>query len=133
MGPVHDHHISTGENEHKIPLMTAQYITSCKFFGDGTGQSVRMHARVELCQRQAGKYPGGLTMARIRITLEDDDGRTINGDQERVYDLPVGAKRLVDIEAAVEGFKQAALPELTAELLTLAQHQFVAEVKKGVS
>lgn len=72
-------------------------------------------------------------MARIRITLEDDDGRTINGDQERVYDLPVGAKRLVDIEAAVEGFKQAALPELTAELLTLAQHQFIAEVKKGAS
>ena len=72
-------------------------------------------------------------MARVRITLEDDDGRTINGDQERAYDLPVGAKRLVDIEAAVEGFKQAALPELTAELLTLAQHQFVAEVKKGVS
>jgi len=47
--------------------------------------------------------------------------------------LPEGAKRLVDIEAAVEGFKQAALPELTAEFLTLAQHQFVAEVKKGAS
>jgi hypothetical protein len=33
----------------------------------------------------------------------------------------------------VEGLKQAALPELTAELLTLAQQQFVAEVKKGAS
>ena len=72
-------------------------------------------------------------MARIRITLEDDDGRAINGDKERLYDLAVGAKRLVDIEAAVEGLKQAALPELTAELLTLAQHQFVAEGKKGAS
>jgi hypothetical protein len=71
-------------------------------------------------------------MARIRITLEDDDGHAINGDKERLYYLPEGAKRLVDIEAAVEGFKQAALPELTAEFLTLAQHQFVAEVKKGV-
>jgi hypothetical protein len=72
-------------------------------------------------------------MARIRITLEDDDGREINGDKERLYDLSGGAKRLVDIEAAVESFKQAALPELTAELLTLAQHQFVAEVKnRGV-
>ena len=70
-------------------------------------------------------------MARIRITLEDDDGREINGDQERLYDVSGGATRLVDIEAAVENFKQAALPELTAELLTLAQHQFVAEVKKG--
>jgi hypothetical protein len=69
-------------------------------------------------------------MARIRITLEDDDGREINGDKERLYDLAGGAQRLVDIEAAVESFKQAVLPELTAELLTLAQHQFVAEVKK---
>ena len=72
-------------------------------------------------------------MARIRITLEEDDGRAINGDKERVYDLPIGAKRLVDIEAAVEGFKQEALPELEAELLTLAQHQCVAEGKKGAS
>ena len=70
-------------------------------------------------------------MARIRITLEDDDGRAINSDKERLYDLSGGAKRLVDIEAAVESFKHAALPELTAELLTLAQYQFVAEVKKG--
>jgi len=72
-------------------------------------------------------------MARIRITLEDDDGREINGDKERLYDVSGGATRLVDIEAVVENFKQAALPELTAELLTLAQHRFVAEVKKGAS
>jgi hypothetical protein len=72
-------------------------------------------------------------MARIRITLEDDNGHEINGDKERLYDLSGGTKRLVDIEAAVEGFKQAALPELMAELLTLEQHQFVAEVKKGAS
>jgi len=72
-------------------------------------------------------------MARIRIILEDDDGREINGDQERLSDLSGGATRLVNIEAAVENWKQAALPELTAELLTLAQHQFVAEVKKGLS
>jgi hypothetical protein len=72
-------------------------------------------------------------MARIRITLEDDDGREINGDKERVYYLHGGAKRLVDIEASVERLKQEALPELEAELLTLAQHQFVAEAKKGAS
>jgi hypothetical protein len=72
-------------------------------------------------------------MARIRITLEDDDGREINGNKERLYDLSGGAKRLVDIETAVAGLKQAALPELTAELLTLAQQQFIAEVKKGAS
>ena len=39
-------------------------------------------------------------MARIRITLEDDDGREINGDKERLYDLSGGAKRFVDIEAS---------------------------------
>ena len=72
-------------------------------------------------------------MARIRITLEDDDGREIHGDKERLYDLSLETKRLVAIEAAVEALKQAAFPDLTAELLTLAQHQFVAEVKKGAS
>jgi hypothetical protein len=72
-------------------------------------------------------------MARLRITLEDDDGREINGDQEHLSDLSGGAMRLVDSEAAVENWKQAALPELTAELLTLAQHQCVAKVKKGAS
>ena len=39
-------------------------------------------------------------MARIRITLEDDDGCEINGDKERLYDLSGGTTRLVDIEAA---------------------------------
>jgi hypothetical protein len=47
-----------------------------------------------------------------------------------LYDVSGGAKRLVDIEAAVESSQQAALPELAAELLTLAQHQFVAEVNE---
>ena len=55
----------------------------------------------------------------------------INGDKERLYDLSGGATRLVNIEAAVESFKQAGLPERIAELLTLAQHQCVAEVKSG--
>ena len=72
-------------------------------------------------------------MARIRIILEDDHGHEINGDKERLYDLSGGTKRLVDIEAAVEGVKQTALPELMAEFLTLAQRQFVTEVKKGAS
>jgi hypothetical protein len=42
----------------------------------------------------------------------------------RVDDLQVGANRLVDIEAAVERLKQEALPELDAELSTLAQQQW---------
>jgi hypothetical protein len=72
-------------------------------------------------------------MTRIRLTLEDEEGHEITSEQERVYDLPGGAQRLVDIEAAVEHFKQEALPELEAELLRRAQRQCVAEVKKGVS
>ena len=70
-------------------------------------------------------------MARIRITWEDDEGCEINGEQERLYAVSLETKRLVDIEAAVEAFQQAAVPELTAALWTLAQHQFVAAVKKG--
>jgi hypothetical protein len=72
-------------------------------------------------------------MTRIRLTLEDEEGCEIHSAQERVYDLPGGAHRLVDIEAAVEHFKQEALPELEAELLRQAQLQFVAEIKKGGS
>ena len=72
-------------------------------------------------------------MTRIRLTLEDDEGREITSEKERIYDLPEGMQRLVDIEAAVEHFKQKALPELEADLLRRAQRQFVAEVKKGAS
>jgi hypothetical protein len=72
-------------------------------------------------------------MTRIRLILEDDEGRKIASEKEHIYDLPGGKQRLVDIEAAVEHFKQQALPELEAELLKRAQRQFVAEVKKGVS
>ena len=70
-------------------------------------------------------------MARIRMTLEDDNGRELNSDKERVYALHVGTNRLADIEAAVERLQQEALPELEAESLTLAQQEFVVEVKKG--
>jgi hypothetical protein len=72
-------------------------------------------------------------MTRIRLTLEDDEGRKMASEQEYIYDLPGGMQRLVDIEAAVEHFKQQALPELEAELLRRAQRQFVTEVKKGAS
>ena len=39
------------------------------------------------------------------ILLEDDDGCEINGDKERLYDLSLETKRLVDIEAAAETLK----------------------------
>jgi hypothetical protein len=62
-------------------------------------------------------------MVRIRLIL-DDDGSGHQRRKGRVDDLQVGANRLVDIEAAVERLKQEALPELDAELSTLAQQQW---------
>ena len=43
-------------------------------------------------------------MARIRITLEDDDGRELNGANERLYDVSGGATRL---EAIRKPFRTA--------------------------
>ena len=54
-------------------------------------------------------------MARLRIILEDDYGHAITGDKAHLYDLSGGTKRLVDIEAAVEGLKQTAFMEFMAE------------------
>ena len=72
-------------------------------------------------------------MTRIRLTLEDDKGRELTSEKEHIYDLPGGMQQLVDIEAAVEHFKQQVLPDLEVELLRRAQQQFMAEVKKGAS
>jgi len=72
-------------------------------------------------------------MARIRILLEDDQGREINPAAERIYELKADLSRLRGIEAAVEQFKQTALPELEAELLELAQREFMSEEKKEES
>src|SRR3989442_6605725 len=42
------------ENGSQVYLMRRQRISSCKFFGDGTGQSMKMHARVDFAHvRQA--------------------------------------------------------------------------------
>jgi L-lactate utilization protein LutB len=75
---------------------------------------------------------------RVRISLEDDFfndevGSPTTMVAERVYELPEGLETLSDIEAAVEQLKQAALPELEKELLTLAQERFVAREKRGAA
>ncbi len=71
-------------------------------------------------------------MARIRIIMEDDAGHAMQREQPRVYELGSGLERLRAIEAAVEQCKRAALPDLEAELLALAQARRVAEpLKKG--
>jgi hypothetical protein len=75
---------------------------------------------------------------RVRITLEndffdDESGSPTTVSAERVYELPEGLESLSEIEAAVEQLKQAALPELEKELLTLAQERFVAREKRGAA
>jgi|tagenome__1003787_1003787.scaffolds.fasta_scaffold20104236_2 hypothetical protein len=70
---------------------------------------------------------------RIRITLEEDFDDELGRPTtvERVYELPEGLESLSEIEAAVEELKRAALPELEAELLNLAQERFVVRQKRG--
>ena len=70
-------------------------------------------------------------MARIRIILEDDDGREMAGTQARVYDLGRELGDLHGIEGALEQFRLRALPELTAELLAEAQEAELNDQKKA--
>jgi len=56
-------------------------------------------------------------MARIRILLEDDNGREMTEAEGRVYELGTGLGSLHEMEGAWERFRRQVLPELTAELL----------------
>jgi len=72
-------------------------------------------------------------MARIRIILEDDNGREVAGTEPRIYELGVGLDNLHEIEGALERFRRLALPELTAELLAEAQAAQTKDPKKETS
>jgi len=92
---------------------------------------LRVDKQQSTCQ-SGTKFKEVKLMARIRIILEDDEGHEMQHEQPRVYELGSGLERLRAIEAAVEQFKRAALPDLEAELLALAQERFVVEpLKKG--
>lgn len=47
-------------------------------------------------------------MAKIKITLENDEGKQIG--EVKDYEVGVGQGSLVEIEAAVENFKRSSLP-----------------------
>ena len=66
-------------------------------------------------------------MAKIKMVLEDDDGRVI-GTQEVELDLK--GRSFHDIEGAVEDFRRQALPKLEADLLRDEQRRFHDE-KRG--
>ncbi len=64
-------------------------------------------------------------MAKIEIKMKDDSGKEI---REQEYELEVGRGSLAEIEAAVEKFKRALLPEIEKELLASSQ---LAAIKKS--
>jgi len=69
-------------------------------------------------------------MARIKITIQDDNGTVINEISEREYELDVGQGRVAEIEGAVDEFKKRALAEIEKAFLVAAQARFVEEQKK---
>jgi len=69
-------------------------------------------------------------MARIRIILEDDNGREVKEAGTRVSELGNDLGSLHNIEGALERFRRQVLPELTAELLAQAQAAEIKDPKK---
>jgi len=65
-------------------------------------------------------------MPKIRLIVEHDDGY----QTEQTYELSGDLEHLDGIDEAVEGFKNAALPQVEQQLLSQAQARAVAQEKK---
>jgi hypothetical protein len=70
-------------------------------------------------------------MPRIRLILEDDNGKPLPETTEQIYRLDGNCDTINQIEAAVETFKNQALPQVEQTRLTQAQQRFVGEGKKA--
>jgi len=68
-------------------------------------------------------------MAKIKIMMEDNNGKQIGEQQE--YELEVGGGTLAEIEAAVEKFKRESLPEIERELLAGSQAEEIKKKRTG--
>lgn len=68
-------------------------------------------------------------MASIEIILRDEQGHVLS--QKQCHELDLGGGSFDEIEAAVEAFKQEALPELERTLLEHEQTKFSKALKKG--
>ena len=69
-------------------------------------------------------------MPQIIVTVRDDDGK----ESQHVFELAAAELSNLDaIDAAVERFKNAALPQLEQQLLTRAQEMALAQEKKTLS
>ena len=69
--------------------------------------------------------------ARVEIVIRDEVGNILS--QVAPHEIDLGSQSLHGIEGAVENWKQQALPEIEASLLTEAQNQFTQEIKKPES
>ena len=66
--------------------------------------------------------------ARVEIVIRDEAGNILS--QLAPHEIDLKNQSLHEIEGAVENWKQQALPEIEASLLTEAQRQFTQEIKK---
>ena len=66
--------------------------------------------------------------ARVEIVIRDEALNILS--QLAPHEINLRNQSLHDIEGAVENWKQQALPEIEASLLTKAQNQFTQEIKK---
>ena len=67
-------------------------------------------------------------MIKIEITLKDEQGKQLA--QLESLDLELGTRTIDEIERSVEKFKQTMLPEISKELMQMAQKDFTQEKKK---
>jgi hypothetical protein len=65
--------------------------------------------------------------AKIEVIIRDEQGNVIGQLEPQAMEL--GCQSLHDIEGAVEQWRQTALPDIEAELLSAAQREFVAQKK----
>ena len=66
--------------------------------------------------------------ARVEVVIRDEMGNILSQLAPSWMDLRT--QSLHDIEAAVETWKQQALAQMEADLLSQAQSQFTQEIKK---
>jgi hypothetical protein len=69
-------------------------------------------------------------MASIEIIFRDDEGNMIGRKTQKQYALNVSKGRIGEIEAAVEGFKNESLSDITYDLLAHSQQQESDAIKK---
>ncbi len=69
--------------------------------------------------------------ARVETVIRDEAGNILS--QLAAHEINLGNQSLHDIEGAVENWKQQALPEIEASLLSEVQKQFTQEIKKPES